>query len=497
MNTKFLWGAAGSAFQIEGSLTKGGRGKSIWDVFQDKPGNIVDGSNADIADNSYVQFKNDVLLLKTMGCNCYRFSISWTRILPKGSGEINQEGIDYYNKLIDFLIINDIIPIITLFHWDSPQDLESYGGWLDTTGTIVINFVNYANICFENFGDRVEYWITFNEAQTFAVTGYEQPYFAPGIGNENSISPYGYEYRVGHNILLSHAYAVKSYRDNFQKIQKGKIGMTNNMDYVVPLTSCKKDKDAAYRYMEFWGGWFYDPLFFGDYPDIMKINVGDRLPKFTNDEKILLKGSLDIMFLNHYTAFYAYNYDPEPGQVGWIYDIHAFKTYYKDGVIIGKETQSSWNHIVPYSPYGILKFYYDRYNINGYPGISLQINNNVISIPVMITENGMAVKGEVQNSTYEECKNDTDRIDYYYGCLNSIGEAIQNFKLNFIGYTAWSLLDNFEWNSGFQARFGLHYVDFNFPYSNFRPRYPKDSVLWYSKYILNHPNGPTPNIQNK
>ena len=486
----FLWGAATSSFQTEGSLSKDGRGKSIWDVFQSIEGNIVDGSTADIATNSYNQYKEDIQLLKNMGCNCYRFSISWTRILPNGYGEINQEGIIFYNNLINELISNEMIPIVTLFHWDSPQALdELYNGWLDKTGQIVKDFTNYAEICFKNFGDRVKYWITFNEAQTYSVTGYEQPYFAPGIGNADSISPYGYEYTVGHNILLAHAYSVDKYRKIYKPYQNGKIGMTNNMDFMVPYTDSLEDKKAANRYMEFWGGWFYDPLFFGKYPDSMVLNVGDRLPKFTYTESLLVKGSFDIMFLNHYTAAYAKYREYTKEQVGWIYDSKCEKYFTNpEGVLIGKETQSSWNHIVPYSPYGLLKWYYNRYSNEGCPGISLKINNNVFSIPVIFTENGMAVINQDQNSTYEECKNDVDRIEYYSGCLNYIKLAVKNFGIKLLGYTAWSLLDNFEWNSGYTARFGLFYVDFNQP-GEYKPRFPKNSSLWYTNFIKNNKNG--------
>ena len=485
----FIWGITTSAFQTEGAPKVGGRTNTDWDVFEKIPGKIADGNTANIASDSFKQYANDVRLVKEMGLNSYRFSLSWTRIVSDNTGKINQAGIDHYNALINNLKENGIEPFVDLSHWDTPQWIESYGGLLDQTGTFIKDFVYFANICFQNFGDRVKYWTTFNEPSTPAVNGYEFNVFAPSVGNSKGISPYGYEYRVIHNSLLAHAYAVKSYRENFLKIQNGTIGIVINVDWAVPFTQTKRDIDAAERYMIFQGALLWDPLFFGKYPKIVTDTAGTRLPKFTPEESALLIGSFDIMYLGHCTAFYVRNYEPTDEEVGWVYDSHTTISYTDpEGKLIGKPTQSVWNHIVPETTYGVLEFYYNRYKIQGHPGISIKVADKIRSVPIMFVENGVALSGENQSSTYEECKNDVDRIEFFEGGLRYIQKAIKDFSLNYVGYSVWTLSDNFEWNQGYKERFGLHYTDFNFP-GEFRPAYPKDSVVWLRKYIQDHPDG--------
>ncbi|CAN1761071.1 Beta-glucosidase 24, partial [Linum perenne] len=299
--------------QYEGAVTEDGRGPSIWDTFTKKyPEKIRDHSSGANGTDSYHRYKEDVSIMKSLGFDAYRFSISWSRILPRGTigGGINQQGIDYYNNLINELISNGIQPVVTLFHWDLPQALESkYGGFLSSK--IVDDFRGYAEVCFDKFGDRVKQWITLNEPFSYASSGYGDGSMAPGrcstasgfnctAGGDSGTEPY----IVAHHLLLAHAAAVKLYRDKFKVVQKGKIGITLISPWAIPLTNSNKDRDAASRYIDFQFGWYMGPITSGSYPENMVKLVGKRLPKFLIEESRILKGSYDFLGLNYYTSSY-------------------------------------------------------------------------------------------------------------------------------------------------------------------------------------------------
>lgn len=297
----FVWGAATSSYQIEGATLEGGRGQSIWDTFCERPDRIVDGSNGDVACDHYHRVHSDVQLIKNLGLKAYRFSIAWPRILPKGKGGINPEGVAFYNRLIDELVKNDIEPWATLYHWDLPQSLQDeYGGW--KSPNIVQDFGYYAATCFAAFGDRVKNWITLNESWTVAVQGYQDGTKAPGTLD----SPENDVYLVGHHLLLAHAKAYRIYKKDFASTQNGNVGISNCGDWRYPLNpESKDDQDAAERAMVFQYAWLTDPLVFGDYPQDMRNRLGERLPRFTRSEQTELMGSLDFMGLNHYSTLYA------------------------------------------------------------------------------------------------------------------------------------------------------------------------------------------------
>ncbi|XP_021804234.1 cyanogenic beta-glucosidase-like, partial [Prunus avium] len=275
---------------------------------------IKDGSSGDVAVDQYHRYKGDVAIMKNMGVDAYRMSISWSRLLPNGtlSGGVNMDGINHYNNFINELIRNGLTPFVTIFHWDLPQALEDeYGGFLSPK--IVDHFRAYAKLCFENFGDRVKHWITLNEPYTFSIHGYAYGSHAPGrcsawqklncTGGDSATEPY----LVTHHQLLAHAAAVKLYKDKYQASQNGSIGITLTARWFEPTSEAITDINAAFRALDFFIGWFMDPLTNGDYPHSMRSNVRERLPKFTKEESKLLKGSFDFIGINYYTARYASN----------------------------------------------------------------------------------------------------------------------------------------------------------------------------------------------
>ncbi|KAL2514181.1 Beta-glucosidase 17 [Forsythia ovata] len=311
----FVFGAASSAYQYEGAAKEDGRGPSIWDNFTHKyPGKILDRSNGDIANDFYHRYKDDIKLMEFIGINAFRFSISWSRILPYGtlSKGVNKEGISFYNNLINELLSKGLQPFPTIYHWDLPQALQDeYGGFLSPR--IVDDFRDFAEVCFKEFGDRVKHWVTMNEPYIFILGGYDLGIMAPGRcsswmnndcpGGNSAIEPY----IAGHLMLLCHAQTVKLYREKYKPYQKGQIGIVLISHWFVPYSKRQADVKAAQRALDFMLGWFLNPLTYGDYPKSMHTLLGKRLPNFTHEEAELVKGSYDFLGLNYYTSFYAAN----------------------------------------------------------------------------------------------------------------------------------------------------------------------------------------------
>ncbi|XP_073220225.1 beta-glucosidase 12-like isoform X2 [Cicer arietinum] len=367
----FIFGTASSAYQYEGGANVGGRGPSIWDTFtHNYPDKIKDGSNGDIAIDEYHRYKEDIEIMKDINMDAYRFSISWSRILPNGklTGGVNKEGIKYYNNLINELLAKGLEPFVTLFHWDLPQTLEEeYGGFLSPN--IVNDFRDYAELCFKEFGDRVKYWITLNEPWSFANHGYVDGQLAPGrcspwqnlncTGGDSSIEPY----IVAHNQLLAHASAVNAYKTKYQASQKGMIGITLVSHWMMPLYDTKLDHDAAQRSIDFMFGWFMDPLIVGDYPSSMRFLVGNRLPKFSKYQVKLVRGSFDFIGLNYYTSLYA-THAPEliEAKPSYITDPLVILTNKSNGVPIGPMAASTWLSIYPEGIRELLLYIKTKYN---------------------------------------------------------------------------------------------------------------------------------------
>eukprot|EP00249_Psilotum_nudum_P003191 c16527_g1_i1 orf=144-1913(-) len=473
----FIFGVSSSAFQIEGAVQQDGRALSIWDSYMYFPDNIYDGNIADVSCDHYNRAESDVQLMVDLGVSAYRFSISWCRIFSDGTKTLNHNGVSHYNKLINCLVKNSIQPYVTLYHWDLPQLLENdpdIKGW--RTKEIVTCYSHFVETCFRLFGDRVKHWITFNEIHLFAFRGYGTGEYAPGrcslAGNPTKLEYSGDSstepYIVAHNALLAHSAAVKIYREKYQAEQRGKIGIACHSQWYEPFSKDTQDMKAAERCLEFELGWILDPILEGDYPLSMREGAGNRLPYFTEDESKNLKGSIDFIGINYYTTSYARNATEEmnPSLKWYKRDRRATTTAIgPDGALIGELMGPpgglGWIHNCPWGLPKLLGWIEERYG----------------RVPVVITENGcMDLDSQLP---LKKCLNDQTRIRYLSDLLQHLADGIKKQKYNVQGYFVWSIMDNFEWNSGFACRMGLYYVD----YAEGQKRYPKSSAIWFKDFL--------------
>ncbi|KAK3042328.1 hypothetical protein RJ639_002374 [Escallonia herrerae] len=478
--SRFFYGLYDSSicyFQYEGAVKEDGRGQTIWDTFAHTfdydAGKVPDFSNADVAVDQYHRYIEDIQLMKNMGMDAYRFSIAWSRIFPNGTGEINQAGVDHYDNLINALLANGIEPYVTIYHWDLPQALEDrYLGWLDPQ--IIKDFAAYAETCFQKFGDRVKHWITFNEPHTMVIQGYDVGLQAPSrcsiIGHivckdgNSATEPY----IVGHHVLLSHATVTDIYRKKYKPRQRGSLGVAFDVFWYEPATNSTKDIAATQRAKDFHLGWFIEPLLFGDYPSIMRSRVGSRLPRFSEAESALLKGTLDFVGVNHYTTWYAWDNSTNIIHVLFndsLADSGAITLPFRDGKAIGDRANSIWLYIVPHGIRSLMNYIKEEY---GNP-------------PVIITENGMDDANNPFISLKDALK-DEKRIKYHNDYLSNLLASIKEDGCNVQGYFVWSLMDNWEWGAGFSSRFGLYFVDYN----DKLKRYAKDSVSWFKNFLASN-----------
>ncbi|XP_006664007.1 beta-glucosidase 38 [Oryza brachyantha] len=456
----FVFGTASSAYQVEGNALKYGRGPCIWDTFLLHPGKTPDNATANVTVDEYHRYMDDVDNMVRVGFDAYRFSISWSRIFPSGIGRINKDGVDYYHRLIDYMLAHSITPYVALYHYDLPQVLhDQYNGWLHTR--VVRDFVRFADFCFKTYGHKVKNWFTINEPRMMANHGYGDGYFAPGrctgcqFGGNSATEPY----ITAHNLLLSHAAAVKIYRDKYQATQKGKIGILLDFVWYEPLTDREEDRAAAHRAREFTLGWFLHPITYGHYPETMQNIVMRRLPNFTREQSEMIKGSADYIGINHYTTYYV-SHHVNKTFMSYLNDWDVKISYERDGVPIGKQAYSNWLYVVPWGIYKAVMHVKEKYK----------------DPIIIIGENGIDQPG---NDTLPGALYDSFRIEYFDQYLHELKRAITD-GAKVIGYFAWSLLDNFEWRLGFTSKFGIVYVD-----RQTFTRYPKDSTRWFRKVIKN------------
>ncbi|KAH9328568.1 hypothetical protein KI387_000676, partial [Taxus chinensis] len=463
----FVFGVASSAYQYEGGSVEDGKSLSNWDVFSHTPGRIVDGKNGDIAADQYHRYKEDVEIMSGMGVEMYRFSIAWSRILPEGRGEINPLGVKYYNDLINELLSKGIQPFVTICHDDFPQVLEDqYGSWLSPH--FIDDFAQYAETCFRMFGDKVKYWTTFNEPTLFLLRAYDTGEYPPNrcshpFGNCSAGNSSTEPYIAMHNLLSAHAAAVDIYRRKYQAHQGGLIGMNIWGAWYEPLKNVPEDIEAADRIIEFHNAWNLDPIVFGEYPAIMRKLVGGRLPIITEDLSHKLRGSFDFIGLNYYGSHYAIDasYFITAPNRDYNQDSLTTITNVKDGVPIGQQMYPPEMFGVPFGVEKILDYIKTRYS----------------NPPIFISENGFGNQWNA-NLPFLQMLNDTFRVDYIEDTLKYIAKAIRK-GADVRGYFVWSLLDNFEWTSGYTSKFGLYYVN----YTNGLQRYPKFSAHWYGNFL--------------
>ena len=437
----FVWGAATSAYQIEGAAYEGGKGLSIWDTFCRTPDVILQNDTGDIACDHYHRYREDVQLMKQIGIHAYRFSIAWSRILSNGTGQVNHQGIDFYKSLVDELLAAGITPYPTLYHWDLPQALQNRGGWLqrDSTGW----FADYAQVMVKNLGDRVRHWMTINEPQIFLKYGGMQGIHAPGThwSQEEYI-------RAGHHVLLAHGSAMQAIRAAAVKPVQAGFAFVGSA--TVPASTSSDDIQAAERAMfdvgddlETSNTWWMDPILLGAYPEDGLERHGKNLPeKYAADLRVINE-PVDFMGFNTYSGRLI------AASKGNLYEEVAFPKNYP-------VTAFNW-YVVPESLYWTSKFFTERYHI-----------------PLYITENGMS---NVDRVSSDGCVHDPERIEFLRSYLHQLELAISE-GADVRGYFQWSLLDNFEWAAGTSQRFGLVYVDFST-----QKRTLKDSAGWYRRVI--------------
>ncbi|MCD6268376.1 MAG: beta-glucosidase [Thermotogaceae bacterium] len=426
----FLFGVATAAYQIEGAWNEDGKGPSIWDVFSHTPGKTLNGDTGDVACDHYHRYKEDVELMKMIGLDAYRFSISWPRVMPDGKTK-NEKGMDFYQRLVDELLKNDIVPFITLYHWDLPQALyEKNGGWIDPD--IPNYFEEYSAYVFEKLGDRVKHWITLNEPWCVAFLGYYMGIHAPGHKDLREALI------AAHNLLLSHGRAVRVFREI---VKDGFIGITNVVSKVEPASDDEKDVRASKMVDDIVNWFFHDPVARGEYPESIK----ELFEKFNlnpaGEDLNTISQPIDFFGVNYYTRQLIAHSPEFPG--------------YKNVEGDLPKTEMGWE-IYPKGLYDMLMELHRRYNKTLY-----------------ITENGMAgpdvlVDGEVH---------DDYRIDYLKKHFERALKAIKD-GVNLKGYFIWSLMDNFEWSYGYSKRFGIVYVDYKT-----QRRYLKDSAKWLMEFL--------------
>lgn len=424
----FIWGVATSAFQIEGAAREDGRGESIWDRFCQQPGAIADASNGDIACDHYHRLEEDLDLIASLGVTAYRFSISWPRVQPLGLGDWNESGLAFYDRLVDGLRERGIEPHVTLNHWDLPQHLQDLGGW--QSRETVDHFVTYALGIYKRLGRKVSAITTHNEPWVVAILGHETGIFAPGLKDRRIAT------QVSHHLLLSHGKAIRALRDAGCQLP---LGIVLNLSPIEPASDLSADIACAHMGDAKGRRWYTDPLFKGHYPQEVLDELGADAPTVLPGDMETIATPIDFLGVNYYTRQVAQTAGPV------------------DLTTLGLPlTEMGWE-------------VYPR----GLTDLLLTLHRDYSLPDVIITENGGAFKDPMVH----DAVHDADRIDYLRTHIEAVANAM-NQGVPVTGYMVWSLMDNFEWASGYSKRFGLIHVD----YETLK-RTPKSSAQWYRDFL--------------
>jgi beta-glucosidase len=426
----FSWGAATSAYQIEGATKEDGRGDSVWDAFCREPGRVRDGHNGDIAADHYHRYPADLDLIKSLGLHSYRFSIAWPRVMPDGSGQVNQRGLDFYRRLIDGLCERGVVPMATLFHWDLPQVLQDQGGW--ESRDVAYRFAEYAEVVFAALGADVPTWLTINEPKTVVQNGYLSGVHAPGLVDPDAA------YAVAHHLALAHGLAVEAFRAG---VKGSRIGPAFNLHPTYAADDSDGARAAAHIADGYENRLYLDPVFRGSYPSDVLDDLGpdSRLAKVIRDGDLkIISAPVDLLAVQYYCPLY---FDAQRRVVPRWPTSEAF-----------------WQQIYPEGMYDILT----------------RVNDDYGPMPISITENGIPCPDTLGP---EEIVDDADRIEFLRQHFAAAHRAI-DAGVQLESYHVWSLLDNFEWQEGYGQRWGLVYVD----YASQR-RILKRSARWFRDVI--------------
>nr|BBA65141.1 beta-glycosidase [uncultured microorganism] len=434
----FLWGAATSAHQIEGSPLADGAGPSNWYRFEHTPGNTAFGETADIACDHYNRWAEDVELMHDLGLNAYRFSVSWSRVFPEGRGPLNRRGLDFYERLVDALLERDITPNVTLYHWDLPAALDDRGGWLNPD--VAHWFTDYASAMYRALGDRVPMWATLNEPWVVMDAGYVHGTHAPGHRSHFE-API-----VAHNLLRAHGQAVQAFRS---EARTGAIGIVVNLEPKVPATDRAEDIAAARRAEAYMNRLFLEPVVHGRYPAELAEIFGEAWPSHSDEDMALIREPLDYIGINYYKRGVTRHDDGAP-------PVRASLVRQ------------------PQNPHTVLGWEWEVYP-SALTDVLLWVRQHYGEMPLYITENGSAFYDPP--TARDDAVHDPLRVQYLRDHLLAVHAAIEQ-GVDVRGYFVWSLLDNFEWAAGYGPRFGIVHVDFET-----QKRTPKTSARYYTEII--------------
>jgi beta-glucosidase len=456
----FLWGTATASYQIEGAVQEDGRGPSIWDTFSHTPGKTYEGETGDVACDHYHRMTEDVVLMAALGLRAYRFSIAWPRIVPSGAGEVNQAGLDFYSRLVDALLENDIAPVATLYHWDLPQPLQDEGGW--TVRETAERFAEYAAVVGEELGDRIPTFTTLNEPWCAAYLGYSSGVHAPGI-KDNAAS-----LAAVHHLNLAHGLGTAALRSVLPA--SAQVSVTLNLANPRPASDSEADGAATRHVDGIANRIFLEPMLRGSYPD----DVLDELKHITDfsfirdGDAALAHGPVDFLGINYYSPARIAAPTPElVEQMGgqWVNDPSGSDV---PSPYPGTDRALAMPQDGPYTAM------HWRIEPASLTELLERVHRDYPRVPIMITENGAAFDDEV---AADGSVHDQDRIAYLRGHIGAVHTAIER-GVDVRGYFLWSLMDNFEWAYGFSKRFGIVRVDY--PTGT---RTVKDSARWYRDVI--------------